>query len=394
MAKRLDIFGNDGAKAFYMRDFKNAYRFRADVNPPRQAFQGYVNFILNRDFFSFLFSDTGNDSNEFRTQISSTVRTADLPAVQFKTETRNKYNRKKIVNTGVEYDPVSMTVIDTVGNEWLITLMKYFTYHYMDARNQSVDKTDRDISGVSRKSDTDELTRGDALNPPKFMSDLFDSNAAGYNLNQNPYFFERIDYVLYHGNQGVQYSLLNPVITSFKPTPLDYSSSDVREFGLSFAYEKFTIHNATNFSLSTEDVDRFENVSDLTGPAFEPHNQPAIMVERELEILGSQTAERKRTDGTRTVPTFTEEASFEGPPLPSVRTYGIVTASTGTGQQDTESKLTDVIEDVADAALTAAIHGGDIVGAAVNSAVGGLAEAINPLPESPLSRGELNLPGD
>ena len=64
------------------------------------------------------------------------VRTADLPSVEFQTETKNAFNRKKIVNTGVRYNPVNMTVFDTVGNEWLTTLMKYFAYHYMDPRNK------------------------------------------------------------------------------------------------------------------------------------------------------------------------------------------------------------------------------------------------------------------
>ena len=387
----FDIFGNQGSKKFYVRDFKNAYRLRPDVNPPRQQFQGYVNFILNRDFFSFLYAN-GSDSTEFRTQISSMVRTAELPSVQFKTETKNQYNRKKIVNTGFEYNPVNMTVFDSVGNEWLITLMKYFSYHYMDPRNKSKESSDRDL--VRSKRTSEELSRGSAQSPPQFMSDIFDSNNAGYNLNQTPNFFERIDYVLYHNNKGVQYSIMNPVLTSFKPSSLDYSSSQPMEFALSFEYEKFTVHNQVNFTISPEDADRFEDASDLAGPAFEPNGNPTIMEERNLAILGSEQSPRQRSGVSRSdSATNDAEAPTAAGQTPSVSTYGNATISTGSGQQDT-NVLTDILGDVVDVALQAAIHGGNIKDAAVNTAIGRVVGSIIDPPAEPVDRGVKKLPGD
>ena len=44
VGKILDIFGPGGNNNFYARDFRNAYGFRPDTNPPRQKFQGYVSF--------------------------------------------------------------------------------------------------------------------------------------------------------------------------------------------------------------------------------------------------------------------------------------------------------------------------------------------------------------
>ncbi|SVD16210.1 uncharacterized protein METZ01_LOCUS369064, partial [marine metagenome] len=90
------VFGKSVNKKFLLRDFRNAARLAPGVNPPRQKFEGYVNFILNRDLYASLFGDS--TQNEFRTQISSLIRTADLPSVVFQTETKNAYNKKKIVN--------------------------------------------------------------------------------------------------------------------------------------------------------------------------------------------------------------------------------------------------------------------------------------------------------
>ena len=72
----MSFFGStDLSKKFYVQDFHNAYRFRPHVNPVRQKFQGYVNFVLNREFWGTLYGDA--DQNEFRTTISSLVKTAD-----------------------------------------------------------------------------------------------------------------------------------------------------------------------------------------------------------------------------------------------------------------------------------------------------------------------------
>ena len=81
----LTDFGTN--QKFLLRDFRNAARLAPGVNPPRQKFEGYVNFILNRELYSALYGDVAQ--NEFRTQISSLIRTADLPSVVFQTETKN-----------------------------------------------------------------------------------------------------------------------------------------------------------------------------------------------------------------------------------------------------------------------------------------------------------------
>ena len=293
----LDSLLGSQVENFRLRDYRNASHLRPDVNPPRQQFQGYVNFILNKDLFGFLFADNG--STQFRTQISSLVRTADLPSVNFKTEVKNKWNTKKIINTGVEYQPVNMTVFDTMGNEWLSTLMKYFSYYYMDPRNKQ-EPGNRDIEGsVPRVGGVANTSQGFGLGSPSpaVAGQIgFDSNAAGYNPQQSANFFERIDYVLYHGNKGVQYSIINPMITTFKPGSIDYSSSQPMEFQMTFDYERFTVYNVLNFDLSEEDVDRFENTDGVTfADELQNVTLPTVMQQsREILTLGNTVSNSER----------------------------------------------------------------------------------------------------
>ena len=57
-------------RRFYAKDFRNAYQFRPDVAPPRQKFQGYINFVPNRALLDDNFLGLG-DSVELRTRLSS-----------------------------------------------------------------------------------------------------------------------------------------------------------------------------------------------------------------------------------------------------------------------------------------------------------------------------------
>tara|TARA_R110001592_G_scaffold189019_1_gene434458 strand:- start:2290 stop:3585 length:1296 start_codon:yes stop_codon:yes gene_type:complete len=392
----LTDFGTN--QKFLLRDFRNAARLAPGVNPPRQKFEGYVNFILNRELYSALYGDVAQ--NEFRTQISSLIRTADLPSVVFQTETKNSYNKKKIVNTGVTYNPVTMTVFDTIGNEWITTLMKYFSYHFMDPRNnQKAD--DRDIAaGNIREGGVENINSSYGTT----SESLFNSNDAGYNLNSSAQFFERIDYVLYHGNKGVQYSIINPMMSEFKPGSIDYSSSELQEFTLTFDYERFTVFNKLNFELGAEDVDRFEQLGAISGDLFsEDITKPVVLeTQRTLDILGTEEKVRDRTlqpavpkppaesggssddekaqedkekdgEGNETDDTTTEEK--EGVPGTYSQSYdaGQLAGASASAFGDTTS---DVLGSIADSALSAVLRGQNVKDAIVSTAVQGITTAF------------------
>lgn len=381
--KIFDIFGNGGNNKFYARDFRNAYTFRPDINPPRQRFQGYVNFIVNRSLYG---ESWYNDNASYRTQISSLVRTASLPEIEFKTETKNQYNRKRIINTGVEYQPVDIKVIDTVNNEWLILFMKYYSYHYMNARNKQGNEPSRNAVGASSLGDFGgraniDLSDGSENRGSEFGHDSssWDSNAYGFNLNLTSTFFERIDYVLYHGNKAVQYSLFNPTLTRFRTGEIDYSSSEVMEFDMTFEYESFNIYQNVNFGLSDVDVLRFENARNFTGPAFVPMGVPVVLEkERPLEFLGpvprsGQPQPDKSGPPPGVDPISGGTVTVTANKMPDV--YGN-TAVFANPPDKNKGFLEGLLGNVADSALTAAIHGKSIKNAVVSTAVGGVVTGI------------------
>jgi len=280
--------GKNTVDNFYARDFRNNYRFRPEVNPPRQQFQGYVNFIFNRNVLQLL----GNENLTFKTSMSSLLRTAQLPAVDFKITQKNNFNKKRNVTTGVEYQPVEMTVFDTVNNEWLTILMKYFAYLHMDPRNKN-SFGDRD---VNFNTPMNEELYGDA---GAGAGGIFNSNEAGLNLQLDQNFFERIDYILYAGGKGVQYSITKPMIKAFAPKSIDYSSSDFMEFTIQFEYESFTVFDIVNFDLGEVDLDRFEDIGDFAIPGAENLKPLSLEEETDFAFLGNKSGNSVPGIGTR-----------------------------------------------------------------------------------------------
>jgi hypothetical protein len=287
----MEFWKSGTGRKFFLKDFRNAEQFKPDIAPPRQKFQGYVNFIINRRLISMM-----DDTSAFRTRISSLVRTATLPEVNFVTEIKNSFNRKKIIQTGVEHSPVSMVVMDTVQNEWLTLFMKYYSYHYMNPRNK-FEGTSRDTSfiggdthGGFQKSkfgkQGDEVTKGYQ----------WSSNDFGLDLGVTKNFFERIDMILYHGNKGVQYSLFNPMMKGFSASEIDYSASDIMDFKIDFEYENMTTSNVYNFDLSEQDVARFENMAGVKLPGIGNNRKPKSLDEQVTNILD----DRKRTQQPKT----------------------------------------------------------------------------------------------
>jgi len=280
----LKFTGKNTKNNFYVRDFRNAYRFRPDVNPPRQKFNGYVNFIVNRQLQETVFNNLSGAS--FRTSISSLVRRSTLPQVNLRNEVKNQYNKKRIVTTGVDFLPIEITVFDTINNEWLTLLMRYYSYLYMNPRNKNSD-ANRDVFPYT----------AEILEKSK---DSFKSNEAGLNLQVDKNFFERIDIILYHGGKGVQYSLTNPFITQFGNSELDYASSEVMEFNMVIDYENFTTYDIANFDLSAVDLDRFENVAGVNFSIDDVLIKPlAIQKETDLEFLGNKSSNTIDATGTR-----------------------------------------------------------------------------------------------
>ena len=265
----MDLWSILAPKRQYLRNWRNAERFQPNVTPPRQKFAGFVEFHFNPSIISNL-----GDSSAFRTQISSLVQTAKIPEIQFQTQTKKSYNHRRLIQTGVDYGPCTLSVIDTVNNEWLTLFMKYFSYYYNEPRNRTEGGTGnfRDDAPKQWNSNSDALVKSSA-----FGSTGFSSNTAGLDATKDSHFIDTIRIINYAGGKGIEYILFRPQITSFDPGELDYTTSDFRTFDISFEIENMTVNSKFNFEMNEVDLARFESYGDFRFDDADSKNKDKVV---------------------------------------------------------------------------------------------------------------------
>mgnify|MGYP001312660278 CR=1 FL=1 len=420
-----------GGRNFYLKDFRNAYQFRPDVAPPRQKFQGYINFIPNR---TLLAQFLGNDNLQLRTRLGSLIRTAQLPELQVQTQVVNQFNRKKTITTGREYAPINLTLFDTIQNEWLTMLMKYFTYQFADATNKFTPDLSNSRSRVltnvergvpTRDMDVESLQNGVRQYNTKsaFATDStksgYDSNRFGFTQRQTPYFFERIDMILYHGNKGVQYSLANPIITTINFGDIDYADSGFKDITISLQYEYFSVFENLNFDLGEQDLARFENMDGVDLPSLfgKEIRKPIALDEtdikgvmnrgREPQILtqfeGTNNSDEFEAGKNLLMPDANTNVTYSNTPRPEQfvdadgdgkddntgETYKEFKKRTDT--RSALEKTSDFFTDnpfgrILDRGFSAAVHGADIEDAFTGGVFNEITQAIqNPRAKDPLN---------
>jgi hypothetical protein len=211
-----------------LRDYTHAsktFRTNSYGYAPKFKFLFHVYFDINKDLISATQS-WAEDSN-----FGLAVKSVELPKYQFEVATLNQYNRKRLVQTKIKYQPISIKFHDDnnniIRNMWNV----YYTYYYKDA-TQDLLKTNankRNIYQPSIQGDQDWGYIGEGTDGP---------TASNSSLGMSkPAFFKSIDVYGFNQHNFVQYKLVNPIISSFEHDTYAYSESGVMENSMSIDYE-------------------------------------------------------------------------------------------------------------------------------------------------------------
>lgn len=173
---------------------------------PRQQFQ-----------FTLLVSAFGEETATFDRVSSVTV-----PSFQFDTMVANQYNRKRVVQTKINYDPVTVTFYDTHDSQWHLLFQKYVRNYY------------HSVQGIESV---------DISNGFSTVDSNFD-NYLGYTPTSDAarYFFPEIALIQPGHPPGERVTVLKrPMITSMNGDTLDYSSSQPVMYTVTFQPESIEI---------------------------------------------------------------------------------------------------------------------------------------------------------
>lgn len=199
------FFGSD-----YLRDFTHAsktFRTNSYENAPKFKFLFHTYFLINPDAATF-----------DQTNFGLLVKDVKLPTFSFKTEQLNQYNRKRIVQTKIKYDPIEITFHDDCGDQVNQLWEAYYRYYYNDgniykqslAGNRPANTAvgPRNIYNQSITGPGSEWGFNGGSNTPDGAKTPFFYNITVYGFNQHNY---------------TAYTLVNPVITNFTHDTYNYA---------------------------------------------------------------------------------------------------------------------------------------------------------------------------
>lgn len=210
-----------------LRDYTHASKvFRTDGyrNAPKFKFLFHVYFEINDAVYKL---PPGSNP-------SLVVKTVKLPSFSITSHELNQYNRKRIVQTKIKYEPVDITFHDD-NKSMIQTLWKnYYQYYYSDSSKPGVSlgKTPvNPINNFNNRTIYDDNISGDVDWGYKGES----STGA---LNKVPFFKTIKIFSLHAQNNYTSYILVNPIITRFDHDTHSYSeSAGIMENKMTINYE-------------------------------------------------------------------------------------------------------------------------------------------------------------
>jgi len=236
----LASFGENILQGFFgvngLRDYTHASKtFRSNNYEltPRTKFLFHCFFNVNIGQIPAL---AGAFQNNDLASIGLMVKTTDLPSYQITHDTLNQYNRKRIVQTKINYQPVTITLhddqSDLIRNLWY----NYYTYYYKDSsygyNNVPAQAGTSGKNAVMQNGfgyNTSDTYSGRQNTDWGYIGEGYADSSPGTATGDNkgkPRFFNDITIYGLAQKRYASYTLINPIITDWKSDQYDYSQGN------------------------------------------------------------------------------------------------------------------------------------------------------------------------
>jgi len=202
-----------------LKDYQHAARLFTDDGmrlAPKTKFLYHVVFELSASAQKVI----PQLDQRHKQEINMLVKSADLPKFSIQTATKNMYNRKKNLQTSIEYDPVNITFHDDNMGLTTTLMEAYYRYYYRDGNYRS--------EGVSPPYNPRNTYQGKELQNYRYGLD---------NDHTEP-FFNKITIFQMARHEYLGYTLVNPLITGLTHDQMDSAdNSTPSQNQISVAYE-------------------------------------------------------------------------------------------------------------------------------------------------------------
>lgn len=232
----MSYFGEDILQGFFgadgLKDYSHAsktFRTNGYELSPRTKFLFHVFFTINTGQIPALQNAFGN--NDIAT-VGMMVKTAQLPSYQMTVDTLNQYNRKRLVQTKIDYNPVQIVFNDDQGDLIRNMWYNYYSYYYKDPTQ----KYDNTAVSNGTLGNLQTLANGFGYNARDIYNGNREVNDWGYigegyqdtslftgSSSSKPPFFRDIKIYGLSQKKFASYVLINPLITEWQHDTYDYS---------------------------------------------------------------------------------------------------------------------------------------------------------------------------
>lgn len=326
-----------GMGFYYEKSSRHAtYNFNQDAralyrNQPRFPFEYYININLNqvgtaKEYISKFFN------NVDLTQIQPLVKSIEMPSMKIETTPLNQYNRKRLSQTKIGYEPVKVVFHDVADGKTLKFWEMYYRYYFGDGSEPGMNdpvvstqsrtpvsietlirgmtpKINPDIVNLpssikeifqGRTSSGNNLptnTNGDKSSIQNIVSDTLDNHNFGFNLPEVKNIrnlIQSIEIFQVHGGRFNAVTLVNPRISAFTHDVLNYSISDKTlelTFTIEYEYAFYNIQNLKlggNESNNTSTIEQFSHGEFLELPSLAFNAQLLDFIESNNPLLKSE----------------------------------------------------------------------------------------------------------
>jgi len=217
----------------YLRDYTHASKtFTTNMyaHAPKYKFLFHVYFEISPLVQSA--------SNSAPTNYGLMVKSVELPSFAFSTHELNQYNRKRITQSKVNYNPVKIAFHDDNANEINKLWHAYYSYYYKDPL-QLVK-----VATQSANSQAGRDTYTDANAGSHDWGYIGDTTSRAFSAVSKPPFFSKIKIYGFHQHSFIEYTLINPVIENFAHDTYNYAEANgVMEATMTLKYETVTYSN-------------------------------------------------------------------------------------------------------------------------------------------------------
>ncbi len=286
-----------GAGFYYEKSSHHAtYNFNQEApnlyrNQPRLPFEYYVNFQLNNVGTAASYIQNYFNTSQWQ-QIAPLVKTVEMPSFKIETTPINQYNRKRLSQTKIAFEPVKVVFHDVADGKTLKFWEMYYRYYFADgnepnqnqaAQSQNANKTysveqflnnitpsfnpnlaklpssiiNSTQSNAPTGANSPYDTVGSKQDTDNIISNKLNNHQFGFNLPQvgnQRQLIDSLEIYQVHAGRFNQVVLVNPRIAAFTHDVLNYAEGGkTLELTFTFEYE-YAYYIIQNMQLNNPDT--------------------------------------------------------------------------------------------------------------------------------------------